>query len=161
MDNHCLTLALALLLAASCGVTKPQVIVRDSIRVEVHDRIIHDSIPYEVPVEIERVITRDTSSHLSNRFSESDAVVSNGFLSHSLITKPQTIYVPVEVSVTDTTTYHEHTSAETHVVEVEVEKPLTWWQTFRIGAFWWLVGLALIGWRRELLWLVKQIIKLF
>lgn len=34
------------------------------------------------------------------------------------------------------------------VKEVKVEKPLSWWQKFRIGAFWWLLGavVALLLW---------------
>lgn len=31
------------------------------------------------------------------------------------------------------------------ITEVKVEKPLSWWQKFRIGAFWWLVTILLIG----------------
>ena len=31
------------------------------------------------------------------------------------------------------------------IKEVKVEKPLSWWQKFRIGAFWWLVAILLIG----------------
>lgn len=27
-----------------------------------------------------------------------------------------------------------------HIKEVKVEKPLSWWQKTRIGAFWWLLG---------------------
>lgn len=42
------------------------------------------------------------------------------------------------------------------VTEVqEIEKPLTWWQRFRLKAFWWLlaaVGLW-IGWKSRKLWL--------
>jgi len=34
------------------------------------------------------------------------------------------------------------------IMEVEVEKPLSWWQGFRIDAFWWLLGavVALLLW---------------
>lgn len=143
-----LTLVITLLTLNSCGTPKnlPQVTTEhtDSVRVEYRDRIIHDSIPYEVPIEIEKVITRDTASHLENRFAVSDAVVSNGFLSHSLETKAQKIYVPYEVHVTDTLVFEKE--AEIRTVTVEVEKNLTWWQKFRLGAFWWLLGLALVGW---------------
>lgn len=35
-----------------------------------------------------------------------------------------------------------------HIKEVKVEKPLSWWQKARIGAFWWLIGavIALLAW---------------
>lgn len=47
------------------------------------------------------------------------------------------------------------------VKEVKVEKPLSWWQKLRIGAFWWLLGLAAVGWRKQLLWLIKKAAGLF
>lgn len=150
------------LLLTGCAVTKPTeptVIIRDSVRVEYRDRIIHDTAKFEIPVYVEKNVTRDTSSHLENPFAKSDAVVSDGFLTHSLETKPQTIYIPVEVAVTDTLIVEKE--AQIVEKEVEVEKPLTWGQSFKIKAFWWLVAIALIGWRREILALVKWIIKLF
>lgn len=38
------------------------------------------------------------------------------------------------------------------IKEVEVERPLTWWQSTRIGAFWWLIG-ALAA---ALLWIFRK-----
>ena len=154
-----LTLALTIASCCVCKKGQPTVIVRDSIRVEYRDRIVRDTINYEIPVEIEKVITRDTASHLENRLAASDAIVSNGFLSHSLRTKAQTIYIPVETHVTDTLIIQKE--AEIRTETIEVEKPLTWWQRFRIGAFWWLVAIGLVGWRREIIAAVKYIIKLF
>ena len=44
------------------------------------------------------------------------------------------------------------------VKEVKVEQPLTWWQKFRQGAFWWLAGAVLL----LLIWTFrKQIVKLW
>lgn len=34
--------------------------------------------------------------------------------------------------------------------EVKVEKPLPWHKKLRIGAFWWLLGLCVVGFRREI-----------
>lgn len=45
--------------------------------------------------------------------------------------------------------------------EVKVEKPLSAWQRFRIGGFWWLLALAAVGWRKQLLWLIKKAAGLF
>lgn len=160
----------ALILAAvmahfftSCSVQKPVTVIeyRDSIRTEIRERIVHDSVKFEIPVEVEKIVTKDTASHLENRYAESDAVVSGGFLSHSLKSKPQIIYVPVDVAVADTTTYQSHSETETKPQIVEVEKKLTWWQKFRMGAFWWLLILAIVGWRREIISLIKKLIKLF
>lgn len=151
------------LMVVSCGLCKkcpqPEVIVIDSTKVEIHEHYVHDTARVEIPVEVEKIVTRDTTSYLENRLAVSEAVVSGGYLFHSLRTKPQTILVPVDVPVVDTTVYHGHT--ETVLVEREVEKKLTWWQKFRLNAFWWLVGLALVGWRREIVWLVKKIVGLF
>lgn len=38
------------------------------------------------------------------------------------------------------------------IKEVKVEKPLSWWQKFRIGAFWWLLG-ALVA---AVLWIFQK-----
>ena len=45
--------------------------------------------------------------------------------------------------------------------EVKVEKPLNAWQRFKIGGFWWLLLLAVFGWRKQLLWLIKKAAGLF
>ena len=156
------TLVIALVTLNSCGACKhlpTDTHQTDSVRIEYRDRWIHDSVEVKVPEYIERVITRDTASHLENRIAVSDAVVSNGFLSHSLETKPQTIKVPVYIHVTDT--LYIEKQAEIRTETIEVEKKLSWAQKTKLALFWWLVGLALIGWRREIIALVKYIIKLF
>lgn len=129
-----------------------KLVVRDSVVTEVHERIVRDTVPFEVPVEVEKNITRDTVSHLSNSFAESDAVVSDGFLTHTLKTRPQTIYVPVEVPVADTTTTQSHIEYITETKEVPAE--LTWWQKFRLKGFWWLLG----GLVLSLLWIFRKFI---
>ena len=148
-----------LLLLAACACSPkhyPQVVYRDSVRVEIRERLVHDTLKVEVPKVVEKIVTRDTSSHLENDWAMSDASVSDGLLWHSLETKPHTVYVPVEVPVHDTT-YIEKEAKEI-IKEVEVEKPLTWWQRFRLGSFWWIVGLLLA----LLLWTFRgTITKLF
>ena len=135
------TLFITIVLLASCGVCKPRIEYRDSVRVEIRERIVHDTATFGIPVIVEKNVTRDTSSHLENPYAKSDAVVSEGFLWHSLESIPQTIKVPVEIPVHDTT-YIEK-AQETVYVTQYVEKELTWWQRFRLEAFWWLV-LALV-----------------
>lgn len=128
----------------------PKVIVQKEVITEYRDRIVHDTATVEIPVEVEKIVTKDTASHLENTYAKSDAVVSGGFLHHSLESIPQIIKVPVEVHVTDTL----YKEAEIHTETVEVEKPLTWWQKFRIGAFWWLVGAVVL----LLLWTFRKLI---
>lgn len=150
-------LALCAIFLSSCAISRPPVIqYRDSVRVEIRDRLVHDTVGVPVPVEAEKVVTRDTSSHLENSLASSDAIVSGGLLHHSLQTKPQTLHVPVAVPARDSIIYRDREVVKE--VPVEVEKKLTFWQRFRIGAFYWLLGLALIGWRREILWLLRKII---
>lgn len=148
----CLMASLALL--ASCGICRhrPTIEYRDSVRVEYRDRIVHDTTTFTVEKEIEKIITRDTVSHLENSWAKSDAVVSDGFLSHSLESIPQIVKVPYEVEVRDTIIVEK--SAQTEVKEVKVEKPLSWWQRLKIGAFPWLVGLCLA----LLLWTFRKLI---
>ena len=135
-----LSYIILLLVATSCCVCKPKVVYRDSVRVEYRDRIIHDTTTFEVTKEVEKIVTRDTVSHLENSWAKSDALVSQGFLSHSLESIPQIIKVPFTVEVHDTTYIEKHTETEIQ----EVEKPLTWWQNFRLKAFWWLAGAVVI-----------------
>ena len=154
--------ALILIMCLSCGTTKPvpspTIEYRDTVIYR--DRVIHDTTTFEVPVEVEKIVTRDTASHLENSWAKSDAMVSEGFLHHSLESIPQVIKVPYTVEVKDTVIIHEESTQEPPQI-VEVEKELSWWQRFEIGAFWWLVVIALIGWRREIVALIKNIIKLF
>lgn len=148
-------LLLALNLATtipSCSVCKPRIEYRDSVRVEYRDRIIHDTATFYVEKEVEKIITKDTLSHLENRWAVSDASVSEGLLYHSLESIPQIVKVPYEVEVHDTT-YVEKAS-EIVYVEKPVEKPLTWWQGLRLDAFWWLLlALVLTNIKTILKWL--------
>ena len=50
---------------------------------------------------------------------------------------------------------HDSLTVET-TKEVKVERPLNAWKRFKIGAFWWLLALAAVGWRKELLWLILK-----
>lgn len=143
--------ALVCIIVSSCS---PRIIEKTVTTIEYRDRIVHDTATVEIPHEVEKIVTKDTVSHLANKYAKSDAVVSNGLLHHSLESIPQVIQVPVEVHVTDTVW------KESQIQEVvkEVEKPLTWWQKTRIDAFWGLV-LSLI---LALIWIFrKPIMKLF
>ena len=134
--------------------TKDSIIIRD--------RIIHDTARVEIPVITEKNVTKDDSSHLENQYAVSDAVVKDGLLFHTLRTKPQTIAAPLEIHVADTSTTHEtyerRDSTATRTEIKEVEKPLSRWKSFKLGAFWWLILTicGLLGWifRKPLLNLI-------
>lgn len=142
----------AINLLFSCS---PKIVEKIETKVEYRDRVVHDTTTFEIPVEVEKIVTRDTVSHLENTYARSDASVSGGLLSHSLESIPQIVKVPYEVTVTDTV----YVKKEAQIIEkeVKVEKPLSWWQRFRIGAFPWLFFglLALLAYTFR-----KQILKL-
>lgn len=153
---------ICVVLAAGCSPrVLPTTTVKDSVRVEVRERIIHDTATVEIPVEVERVVTRDTASSLENTYARSTAVVSGGFLWHTLETIPQTIKAPVPVKITDTLLHISKSKAVEREKIVEVEKPLTWGQKARLRAFWWLLAAVatLGGWtfRKSLLRLLLKI----
>lgn len=123
---------LAFALICSCS---PKIVesVKTEYKTEYRDRIVHDTATFTIEKEVEKIVTRDTSSHLENRYAASDATVSGGYLTHSLESKPQTIYVPYEVKVTDTLIIEKEVT--TAVETKEVEKELSWWQKVRLWAF--------------------------
>ena len=105
----------------------PPAEIRDSVRVEIRERTVHDTAYVDVPLIKEVNVTRDTSSHLENEYAMSDASISNGTLRHSLETRPHKIAAPVTIMVHDTLTVEK--KAETIIKEVNV---LTKWQGFQI-----------------------------
>ena len=123
-------LAIALCLSA-CGTVRPT-LSQDSTRVEVKTVVetVHDTAYVQLPVIVERVATLDTASVLENEFAKSEAVVSAGILHHSLETKPVREPVAVEKQIVyrDSLVYRD----KVQTVTVEVEKKLTWWQSFKM-----------------------------
>ena len=105
----------------------PPAEIRDSVRVEIRERPVHDTAYVDVPLIKEVNVTRDTSSHLENEYAMSDASISNGTLRHSLETRPHKIAAPVTIIVHDTLTVEK--KAETIIKEVNT---LTKWQGFQI-----------------------------
>ena len=105
----------------------PPAEIRDSVRVEIRERVVHDTAYVDVPLIKEVNVTRDTSSHVENEYAMSDASISNGTLRHSLETRPHKIAAPVTLIVHDTLTVEK--KAETIIKEVNT---LTKWQGFQI-----------------------------
>lgn len=116
----------------------------DSVKVEVRERVVHeiDTIEVAIPYEREVISTRDTASHLETTYAISDAMISGGVLSHSLMTRPQLRKVEIKKpivrrdSVIFRNTYRD--------VKVEVERELTWLQRFQINGFWGLLAVLVI-----------------
>ena len=141
--------AVILLFLGACACS-PKIIEKVVRETEYRDRVVHDTARVEIPVEVEKIVTRDTVSHLENTYAKSDASVSNGLLSHSLESIPQVVRVPIEVHVTDTL----WRESEVRTEVVEVEKKMNWWQRFRLDGFWVLLGLSAI----LLLWIFRKYI---
>lgn len=139
---------------------------KDSI--VIRDRVIRDTAWVEIPIIVEKNVTKDDSSHLENQYAVSEAVVRDGLLYHTLKTKPQAIAAPLDVHVSDTTTTHatfeKRDSVATRTEIKEVEKPLSRWKSFKLGAFWWLLGglVLSLAWifRKPILAILKTVLKL-
>ena len=81
-------------------------------------------------------MTRDTSSHLENTFSISDARIDSlGFLNHSLISKGKPVAVPYERRELRLDSIVYVNKVKEVRVPVIREKPLTWWQQTQIKGF--------------------------
>ncbi len=125
-------LPLLLLLTASACSTVRQLPSTDSTKVEVRTVVekVTDTAYVELPVIVEKVATLDTASVLENEFAKSEAVVSSGILHHSLETKPvrRPVAVEKEIVYRDSLVFRD----KVQTVTVEVEKKLTWWQSFKM-----------------------------
>lgn len=125
-------------------VEKEKVVYRDST-------IWRDTIiRYPIPLEKDQAIVHvGDTSHRETSLAFSDAWVGlDGMLYHSIENKRGSLYLPISIPkriIMDKATSNK---AEIITRTVEVEKPLTWWQRLRIGAFWWLLGglAAALGW---------------
>jgi len=137
---------LVLLALCGCRTSKSAtvVVVRDSIRTEVHTETVyvHDTIPVPLPKDSVGVVTQDTTSRLETSVAISEASVHDGLLHHSIWNKPS-VQVPVEhkETVRDSIVYKEKEVPVPYPVEVEVEKELSWWQQLRL----WLGNILLLA----------------
>ena len=112
----------------------------DSTHTETHTRIeyVKDTLWYAIPEQKAEHVVRD-SSHLENDYAVSEALIMpDGTLRHTLETKSQERPIEFDKPVESSVVYKYKT--RTDVMTVEVEKALTWWQKFRMEAFWWLVA---------------------
>ena len=112
-----------------------------STRVEVFTVFEKDTVLVEIPQIVEKVQTMDTISFLENEFAKSSAEVSDGILSHSLETKPvqKPVEIKKEIVYRDSVVFRDRTVVET----VEVEKPLSGWQQFKIKTGGYAIGIII------------------
>nr|DAI74999.1 MAG TPA: periplasmic binding protein [Bacteriophage sp.] len=142
------TFALLAVLVTSCGSSRHAVTsieTHDSTKVEVRtERIEHiDTIYVELPRQVERIVTQDTTSRLENDYAVSEARVEAGMLHHTLETKAAKIPVLSKSTIEKKDSVTTNSKSEVEKEKVYIEKELTAWQRFRLRGFWILA--AIIG----------------
>lgn len=136
------------ILLTSCGSSRhaaTSIETHDSTKVEVRtERIEHiDTVYVELPRQVERIVTQDTTSRLENDYAVSEARVEAGMLHHTLETKAAKIPIPVKSTIEKKDSITTNSKAEVEKEKVYIEKELTAWQRFRLRGFWILA--AVIG----------------
>lgn len=152
-------------LLTSCGSSRhatTSIETHDSTKVEVRtERIEHiDTVYIELPRQVERIVTQDTTSRLENDYAVSEARVEAGMLHHTLETKAAKIPVPVKSTIEKKDSVTTTSKSEVEKEKVYIEKELTAWQRFRLNGFWVLAAaVAAIGFwkfRRPILGLLTK-----
>lgn len=146
------------LLLPSCGTVKTEPRRYDSVRVETVTKIeyLKDSVFFPVPYERESQIT-DTTSRLETNLAVSTAsMTADGRLSHSLENKRVQLPIEVRTKVVfrDSIVWRERVETRT----VEVERKLTWWETFKQKGFWVLFVIVVILLRKPIAAIGKSIL---
>ena len=143
-------------LCVACATTR-QAAPAEHVSTEVRIETIHemDTVYIEIPRIVEKVVTKDTLSVLENDYAKSEASVSDGFLSHSLESKPvqHPVEIQKEIVYRDSIVFCDRTIVET----VEVEKPLTGWQNFKMKTGGFALGLLIIAIVFLILYIVKPL----
>ena len=162
MEKLITGIALLGLLLTGCGTAHRAIKTetRDSVRIELRKEIVEtiDTVFVEIPRQVEKVITQDTVSVLTNDYAVSEARIDGGLLRHSLATLPKKVPAPVKslVERKDSIIYRD----KEVVVEkpVPVERNLTPWQTVRLKSWWGLVALLLFAYRKPIFAVVRRFI---
>ena len=157
MTNTSLILLSAVSVACA---TSRQAAPSEKILVETRIETVYktDTVYLEVPKIVEKIVTADTVSVLENEYAKSEASVSEGLLAHSLETKPvkQPVEVQTQVVYRDSVIVKDNVIVQT----VEVEKPLTGWQSFKMAMGGWMLGLIIFMIVCVILYIVKPFNKL-
>ena len=157
MKNTSLILLSAVCVACA---TSRQAAPSEKILVETRIETVYktDTVYLEVPKIVEKIVTADTVSVLENEYTKSEASVSEGLLAHSLETKPvkQPVEVQTQIVYRDSVIVKDNVIVQT----VEVEKPLSGWQSFKMAMGGWILGLIIFMIVCVILYIVKPFNKL-
>ena len=147
-----LLVGICALLVTSCGTagkiqSNTETEYRDSVRIVEHTK---DSLIY-VPIPLEKnqaIVTLGDTSKLETSVAKSTAYLNErGQICHTLENKSDRT-LPAIVPVHSKEIFHGVTSSKKEALTriVYKEKELTWWQRFRLKAFWWqlLLNVALL-----------------
>lgn len=162
-----IALAAILVLLMSCSPRIVEKIVTEYRDTTIYKETIKDTtILVPIPLGKDQAIVHvNDTSHLETQIAFSDAFVGHdGFLHHSLENKQSALPVVVPIkSMTIYTNVVDKTAQTITKIEYR-DKPLSWWQSFKIRAFWWLLaGLILsLCWifRKPLVAILKTLLKL-
>ena len=84
------------MLVVGCRSNKPATnSIEKHTNVSVRTEYIYDTLYYQLPASEESIVTKDTISTIQNEYNISTAILSNGLLYHSLVSKD--IKIPIEV----------------------------------------------------------------
>ena len=154
MKNFSLILLSAVCVACA---TSRQAAPSEKIIVETRVETVYktDTVFLEIPKIVEKVVTKDTVSVLENDFAKSEASVSEGLLAHSLETKPvkQPVEIQTQIVYRDSVIVRDNVIVQT----VEVEKPLTGWQSFKMAMGGWMLGIIIFMIVCVILYFVKPL----
>lgn len=151
-------------IATSCGTcgkavhTKTDTTI-ERIKVKEVTNYIRDTVEIRVPEIIDRVVIKDTTSHLENAFALSDASIdTGGFLHHTLQTKPTPVKVEIKTKEVrkDSIIYRDRVRVEK--VPIIVKKSLSWWQKARLKSWWWLVVMLALLTAKKIYPIVRRFI---
>jgi len=135
---------ISFILLASCSISRQAAPAQPSTRVEVRTETVleKDTVYLTLPSIEQTVQTLDTVSVLENEYSKSVATISDGVIDHSLKVKPANVPVAVEKRIVyrDSLVY-----VQLPAEVVEVEKELSWWQSFKMKIGGWAIGILLLA----------------
>lgn len=174
--KHLILILIPLLALMSCRTTKQTIPTRPVILTEHDEKTVErevitkiDTVTVfvEIPAQSYYRETPDSASHLETDYATSDAWINpDGTLGHTLENKAQS--KPVDVPVPKTTVNNNQTEAKVKEVPLPVpqpfpvEKDLSWWESFKIESFWWLLGamvaLLAINFRNPIISLIKKML---
>ena len=135
----------SLLLLVACSVSRQVAPSQSSSRVEVRTETVFekDTVYISLPQIEQSRQTLDTVSVLENKYTKSVAIVSDGVLDHSLQVKPVSEPVAIDKKIVyrDSLVYVDRVNE----VTVEVEKKLSWWQSFKMKVGGWAIGILTLA----------------